>query len=401
MKRFGIYSFLYIVLFGLFTILSYSLTDPNLVLSSNQLYWNFQTLMWQKVFNNAQYQGNLFFVLFALLSITYFLLLNKSDLVAKSKNTWLLLTLMGVLLFTSYNALSHDIFNYIFNAKMVIKYSLDPHTHTALEITTDDWLRFMHNTHTTAPYGYGWTGLSLIPSFLGFNTFLLTYVLFKGWALLSYIALVLWVYYSKKSNELILLLNPLLLIEVISSGHNDLFMMVPAMMSIWLMSQKRKGHYLLLAAALLLASISIKFATLLLLPLFILLYVNNYTNYFKKLLSFIQPNVYWPLIASISLFAPLLTERSQQFHPWYLIWSFVWIVYFPKNTSNFLYRSWQACLLILSISSLFRYLPWIYAGGFPSYVLMQQKMITWIPMILCFVCMFAILLKEKYQKNEK
>lgn len=369
-----------------FTLLSFSLTDPNLVLSNNEWYWQFQIYMWRTFFDNPPFQGKVFSLLFLYIVSSYIYLMyvcKKIENIPK-KIIYFLITATTALLFVSYNALSHDIFNYIFNAKMVLVYNLDPHVHTAIEKSYDDWVRFMHNVHTPAPYGYGWTAFSLLPSFFGFGKFLLTLFNFKLVSLLSYLVLARTALKNKNNTTtLLLLLNPLILIEVISSGHNDLFMMLPAMFALTLVINKKTFKDYVLAGLLLLLSISIKFATLTLIPLVAAVLVGKHLKLFKNLFIKINLERYWPLYASLLSFIPLLTERSQYFHPWYLIWPLVWIIYFPQAKGfKSIFTYWQYALITLSFSSLFRYIPWISAGGFSQTVIEQQIMVTWIPLIL-------------------
>jgi len=39
---------------------------------------------------------------------------------------------------------------------------------------------------------------------------------------------------------------------------------------------------------------------------------------------------------------------------------------------------WRNVLIALAISSLFRYAPWLLAGGFQDTVLLQQQAVTWL-----------------------
>ena len=71
----------------------------------------------------------------------------------------------------------------------------------------------------------------------------------------------------------------------------------------------------------------------------------------------------------------MLTSRSQQFHPWYLSWSLVWLPVI-KN------KVWRNTLLLFSISSLVRYLPWMLENGYNPQILLKQKLITWIQLAL-------------------
>lgn len=368
----------------LYALFSYSLTDPNLVITSWQPYWRFQQWMWVHFFQNAQ----LLTITYGLLITSFFgvyftglrLLKQSTQPIQPQQLKKLFIAILLAIspLFLSYNALSHDIFNYMFNAKMVLIYQANPHVTVALDYASDNWTRFMHNTHTPAPYGYGWTALSLIPYALGFSKFLSTWLLFRAFALLS-IGL-LFLVLQKLSQVMLkkdlspfaywlVFLNPLLLIEVISNQHNDLWMMVPALASMLLILEKPKKQLwgkLLLSAVLLAFSASIKFATLVLAPIWVI-------GVLRLLWPTWRQKVSWPTLAlfsSILLFLPLLTARSQQFLPWYLLWSLVWLPLIKP-------RLWRAWLVAFSVSALVRYIPWLLAGGFTDQVLAQQKWLVW------------------------
>lgn len=378
---------LYFFSLHVFSSFSYSLTDPNLVLLNNSLYWSVQQTLWRTFFDNPVLLSSTYFFLMSLVLAAYIGVLRHfpyEKVEAHKRGFLVFLVLMSLPLLFSYNALSHDIFNYIFNAKMVVVYNQNPHIHTALEFPSDEWTRFMHNTHTAAPYGYGWTLLSLIPFQLGFSKFILTWLSFKTWALLSYIALACVYLYSKAAvdvkNAVFVLLNPLVLIEVVSSGHNDLFMMVPAVLAFTIVCDKalpKKKTYAL-AAVLLLLSISIKLATVVLAPMLLLLILSRLE--ILKSSKVITSN--YAVIASVLMFCLLLTSRSQQFHPWYLMWVLVWLALDSNATVNEVSTFWKNALLILTASSLFRYLPWLYFGTFTDTTVLYQKLITWLPLIV-------------------
>ena len=75
------------------------------------------------------------------------------------KKILLLFGLSLAALLPSYPALSHDIFNYIFNAKMVVDYHANPHVMVAMDFPNDPWLRFMHNVHRITSYNVCYTKL--------------------------------------------------------------------------------------------------------------------------------------------------------------------------------------------------------------------------------------------------
>lgn len=398
-----LWALLYFAGLSLFAIYSFSMTDPNLVLSTWQPYWEFQQWMWQTFFVNEQLLTITYASLIIILVGSHLGLVRSIDRSRSFPTVSLNRILLGLLalslpLLVSYNALSHDVFNYMFNAKMVAIYQANPHVQVALDFAQDPWTRFMHNTHTAAPYGYGWTILSLIPfglgQFLG-GKFALTWIFFRVASLvsLSMMIAVLW-WLSPKSGRgtlswsklAVVFFSPLVLLEILSSSHNDLWMMAPAMLSLGLLAlPKRRMSQVVLALSLLGASIFIKIVTVVLIPVAAGLLIRSYLPQSVRQLF----ERYWPLFAAGLMFIPLLTARSQQFHPWYLTWVMVWLPLFGTYDEKIkqTHLSWwerlaQLGIVTLSISSLFRYLPWLWAGGFDQTVIVHQKLITWLPLVV-------------------
>lgn len=401
---------LFLLAICFYTLFSFSLTDPNLVITSWQPYWHFQQWMWHTFFENTQLLSWTFALLITGLALSYLGVL-IAVLRSKKLSVTMICTSFALaigILFFSYNALSHDVFNYMFNAKMVMVYDADPHHQVALAYPQDEWVRFMHNTHTPAPYGEGWTALSLFPYSLGFEKFIITWLNFRLFSVVSLLALlyILWRFTHTLPHEKrilgvsLLAFNPLLLIEIVSNSHNDLWMMVPALLALLLtagkLPQKKSDVWLkfILTGVLLGLSISVKFASAVLIPLWVGLWILQLApqagvGSFKPL-SWLK--THWPVMASLLLFIPLLTGRSQLFHPWYLTWSLIWIPLF--NWKSEVARIWAVILISFSISSLYRYLPWLLAGNFSGNVVLQQQTITWMGGILLTVVLLG--LKKKF-----
>lgn len=396
---------LYTLTSFLYTIFSFSLTDPNLVFTQWPPFWAFQQTMWQlpKHTITWMYVG-LILTMFVCNFWLYFI----AKKITLSISQWLLVLICIVVpLLFSNNALSHDVFNYIFNARMVVKYQVNPHVRVAMDFMYDPWTRFMHNVHTPAPYFYGWTALSLIPYLLGFEKFVLTWLIFRLWSffgLLLSFYLTWWIGMRKgKVNWGLLVLtmfNPLLLIELVSNSHNDGWLIWPAMASFLVITNKKMGFSLLKTVGsllFLLFSMSTKYATAILLPIWSFAVVDTF---FHQKLSVVYEKFKFLTLsrydfASILLFLPLFSVRSQQFNPWYLSWS---LLFFPLMENRFL----RACLIVLSVSSLLRYVPWMWNGGF-SYtpeILLQQKMLTWIP-VTVFACCWILITSVTFIRKHK
>lgn len=270
---------------------------------------------------------------------------------------------------------------------MVLIYHSNPHIHTALEFSGDPLLRFMNNTHTTAPYGYLWTALSLLPYLLGLNKFLLTFFAFKFFALLALLlALLISEKFFKKVNYrqlAIFFFNPLVLIEVVSSAHNDLWMLVPALLAVYLANNlgQQKWLKILSIIALMTFSILIKYSTLALVPLILYSLLKDKLGRLGKLNLW----QYQYELMSLALFVPLLTERSRQFLPWYLLWPLIFVP-LVKN------KWWRNLLIVFSLSSLLRYLPWFYLIPWMSFGMDTSAQIIWEKAITWLIPAFYLLL---------
>lgn len=418
----GIYS----LLLWVYSITSYVLTDPNLILISNPLFIRFQQYMWSFTEDTRAltvYFGSLFIMLW----IVYVFLIRRIQSLEKNssilltfsqKEAWLYGLLFVLPLLFAMNAFSHDVFNYIFNAKMVSVYGANPHIDVALKFQNDAWTRFMHNTHTPAPYGYAWTIFSLIPFGLGFSFFSLTYVWFKvvmatGIFLLYTSLKELATSFSVKisgTSFALLFLNPLFLIETVGNVHNDIWMMALGVYALSMVKKTSSLNRIVLSAGILVFSIFIKYVTAALLPLWFYLVIRQKVGdtltqlvsrrlqislstaaaLFKKVRQS-RASIVFTLL-SILFFIPLLTARSQQFHPWYLLWALTWLPFIQT-------KWWKTTLVVVSLSSLLRYLPWLYYGNYSEVVITTQKLITWVPFFLTAV-LSIVYWQDAYEKRQ-
>ena len=265
---------------GLFTalvlaIIVYSSTqvDLNLTLSTNSFYLAVQKPLTQLGYFNRQLSGTIFLVLFAGLFIMYGLWL--WGIIKGRINPRLIKIGIAVsfLLVLGYAAFSYDLFNYLFDARIVTHYGLDPHYFKALDFPLDPWTRFMRWTHRYYPYGPVWLLVSLIPSWLGLGKFVLTLFLFKGMFALFH-GVNLWLLnrlllYTQVKERFFWLtayaFNPLVLVESLLSPHNEVMMLSFTLLVFWLLIEK-KAYVGVLAFA---VSVSIKYISAVLLPLLI------------------------------------------------------------------------------------------------------------------------------------
>ncbi len=398
----------------LFSIWTWILTAPNLVLSSHQFYWTIQTFLWDNLYANRAFISYAYFILIVILFLVYFFLVKKNFFTVKKTFLLTFILFFSPLLF-SYNALSYDVFNYLFNAKMVINYHANPHVKVALDYPDDAWVRFMHNTHTSAPYGYGWTMVSLLPFIVFSGKFTLTWYSFRLLNLtLLFLCLYIMMQWQKKiyhhinyQSLSLFFFNPLVLIEVITNFHNDLWMMLPVLLSLYLLypskdSPMSKSQFLF-SLILFLFSLSIKYASIALLPAWIFLaYLSNENKILGLIKLQASPKInfctslikkYFFDICAFLMFLPLLTFRSQLFHPWYLLWSLVFIPFVGRYT--------RTLLLIFSFSSMLRYLPYLWENGYHSHTVFTQQLITFVPAIIYLIILTFVHYNKHHAKTTR
>lgn len=146
----------------------------------------------------------------------------------------------------------------MFDARIVTLYHQNPYFYKALDFPADEWLRFMHWTHRTYPYGPTFLLLTLIPSFIGLGKFFPTFLLFK---LLNVGLFFAAVYVLNKVNKkwaIMFALHPLVIVEGLINGHNDMIALSLGMIAIlYSLSHKRIRSYVFY-----LLSGGIKFMTL-------------------------------------------------------------------------------------------------------------------------------------------
>jgi len=365
----------------LFAVYSYSFLDIGLTLTSFQPFLEFQRKMrWFGYFNRPR--STLYFVLISLLTYLFYFLVSKA---VKSKKILLkeviILSLgVGGIFVFAYPAFSHDIFNYIFNAKMIVVYGADPHKHVAMEFP-DPMLGFMRNIHTAAPYFYGWTVISLIPFILGLNRIFTEILSFKAFSFLFYwfTFLILRKLFKdlklkdRKLRLVLFLLNPLILIEAIGVGHNDFSMMAPALLSFYFLNKikkeritKEKLKLFLFFVFFFLFSVSIKYATVVLLPLFLLWYF--------------KPKFDLGFWGAVILFG-IQFSRFGLMHSWYFIWPLTWAI-LAKNIKAVKF------FVLISFMALLRYLPYIWYGNWNPPVPIFRQYIYFIIPLLTVICYF-------------
>lgn len=292
----------------IFIIYSFAHVDLNLTLSTNLTYQHFQDKLTFLGFYNRSLSTSIFIGIILVYFITYGLIFwGAYTKKINSKQIWILVGSSCILIF-SYPAFSYDLFNYIFDARIVTHYGLNPYFFKALDFPFDPWVRFMRWTHRYYPYGFGWLLISLIPSFLGFGKFFLTLIAFKIYLGLFHLGncyLVLKISEKLKINKFALVLfafNPLVIIESLVNPHNEVVMLFFVLLALYLFFLNRRVTSFLS----IIISFSVKFLSIVLLPIFFL-------NLFKN----DKRTMYYSFFIWFLAIIPLILEREA--YGWYFV----------------------------------------------------------------------------------
>jgi len=169
--------------------------------------------------------------------------------------------------------------------------------------------------------------------------------------------------------------NPLIILETLVSGHNDIVMVFLVLLSFYLLSKKR----LFLGTLFFVLSIFIKYATILLIPIFL------YVLYKKiKNKDFNWRKIY--LLSSVlMLIAFLLSPVREEIYPWYAIWFLSFSFLIPEK-KMLLYVS-----ISFSFGLLLRYVPYMFLGSYVGITPIVKSITTFSPPF--FVCIYLIIKK--------
>lgn len=357
------------------SIFSYTFIDPNLS------YLHF-------VYTDIAFAHRIFVSLVYLaLLILFYILYFKIYTLLRNKNTLLtvfsIIIPLCIILFFSYPAmLSYDIFNYIATAKTLFFYQENPYIIMPIAFSGDPFLQFMHAANKTALYGFVWILLSGVPFILGLGNFLLTLFSFKLFIIFVYLLTIKVFSTIAKNVSLVALfaLNPLVVIETLVSGHNDIVMVFFVLSSFYFFARKK----VILALILFTFSIFIKYATLLLLPVVLWIFI---CHFLKKTIDW-EKLYFLSFISMIGIF--FLSPLREEIYPWYAVWFFPFALLTRKRN-----------IILLSISLTFglslRYIPFMLTGNHTGSTPILKIILMTAPVI----CMLLYLLyKKRLWSNE-
>lgn len=292
-----------------------------------------------------------------------------------------LVIIISLILSFSYIAFSYDLFNYIFDAKIITEYGQNPYFHKALDYPQDPMLSFMRWTHRLYPYGPVWLILTFPVSLAGLKVFALTYFLFKFLATGFYLGSVYLIYKLNKKinpeyavfNTAFFAFNPLVIIEALVSSHNDIAMVFFALLGIYLYFVKSK----MLGIGLVIISALIKIpSAVLLLPMVInLLPIRKYH---------LNSNHFMWMSVVLSIVGIFYSMTKLEIQPWYFLWVLPFVALLKPN------KYVISLTLGVSMGLLLRYSVLLYYGNWDGVLVNVRNVLTSIPIILSVIIPFCL-----------
>ena len=380
-----------IILYTILAVFTYSYVDLNLTLSQNPIFLSFAKTMQQLGYYNRPIAALVYLTL-VIFTFSFFILnlwLFYRSKVSLKYLKVLLITNSLILIF-AYPFLSSDIFNYMFDAKIILTYHANPYTHKPLDFPNDEWLRFMRWIHRYSPYGPLWLGYSLIPAVLGFGKFILNLLTFKLFIAVFHTINAYLIYkISQKINPkksifwtATYALNPLFLIEGVANAHNDILVATLLLLSVYFVSHK-KNVFAILS---LIFGTLIKYIPVINIPWIILPILRKDPKKYI-LASLISLSLFTYFFSSFKITVPFVSSGATQvqFQPWYLFWTLPYVSLLGSI-------SLLLVTVSLSIGSSLRYLPYLYYGDWSHFGTNNYlQFVTVVPLLISVL--FALIIK--------
>ncbi len=274
---------------------------------------------------SGRVNGILFISLFLLYSLIYLLIIKfEKEIFGKKISKVLIYILVISLIFMMMlPILSSDIFYYIGDSWVAGKYHQNPY-YTTVKDLQDKGINdeILQNTgywkNTTSVYGPLYNMIATVLVMLSFGNINIALFTFKFAALLIHILNCYLVYKLTKRSKYTLIygLNPLILIEFLCCVHNDIYLILFILLSMYYLIRKRNIPFSIIFLAL---SVSVKYSSILLVP-YILIFIFQKHKFFKRLLYCIGTGLiiiaivillYLPYYRDMSIFTNMMVQDGK------------------------------------------------------------------------------------------
>lgn len=377
------------VVVGFFTLLillgiySYGFVDLNLHLTNNSWFLAFQTPLSYIVFYQMKLTGLIYVLLLGGLYMFYITALRVKESDIKrflGMKLGVFFAAVVIILTCSFPAFTYDIFNYMTTASVTYTQKENPYIVMPIEIPNEPGLAYTRAANKVALYGPTWLLLSWIPHTLGGGNVWQTIVMFKLLIGLFYVLMLYLIFKRTRSLRQVIFfgLNPLILIEVLVSSHNDIVMMFFALLSLGIGTSAAKNALVRIAAWV--ASVGVKGATVVLLPLVIKSMGDAMTMYRVA---------YWIMFGVFVVVAPI----REELYPWYAVWFLTFAALIPMTKRSFTPHHRDAGFIhgfsvALCIGLSLRHLPYILTREYGGVGPLARIIFTLVPVF--FYCVWYV-----------
>lgn len=355
---------------------SYLFIDPNL---------SYLKIFYSGFFTTyRQYVTGIYVLIVIFFYIIYFFLLKLFHEKHLNVKDLKILLCINIILIVSYpTILSYDIFNYLLTSKVTFFYQENPYIIPPIEFIDEPWNVFTHAANKTALYGPVWIVITAIPFILGKGNFLLALFLMKILITVFYFFMIflLWKLTKNIFSLVLFSFNPLVIIETLIGAHNDVVMMFFALLALYFLSKKKH----LFSALFFLFSVLIKFATIILLPIYTYVFWKN----IKKERVDYNQIFFLSFIAMVIVF--FFSPFREEIYPWYAIWFLVFIPVLRKK------RKLLWLTFIFSFSLLLRYIPFMLTGMHHRSTPSAKIILTFFPLTIFFIGYIIFKLYTSYK----
>lgn len=289
---------------------------------------------YQFLLNNTDImkQTECYILILTMITLCYILIIkNRKELFKNIKSILIIVAIVSAIFIVVIPFTSSDVFYYLGIGRLDCKYGQNPYYTTIKQyvdqennskyIEEDSVLEQGYNnpwSDTTVVYGPVWTLICKMVSAISFGNIDIALLTFKIMNALIHILNCYLIYKisNKKVFALLYGLNPFLLLEAIANVHNDIYMILFALLSFYFLIKKKN---IVLSVIALSIATSIKYFTILLLP-FIIIYYFRKEKPGKRLLRCIEYGIiflitcmacYIVYIRDLQVFSGLFTQQQK------------------------------------------------------------------------------------------
>lgn len=273
---------------------------------------------------NGILNGIIIIGLLLVFSIIYFMIIKHEKEIFKNKKQIILfITIISLIFMMILPFLSSDIYYYIGDSWINSKYGENPY-YTTVKDLQDQGINdeILNNTgywkNTTSVYGPIWNSIAKLLVSFSFGNVTIALFVFKLASLLIHVLNSYLINKITKSNQYMLLygLNPLILIELLSNVHNDIYLILFILLAFYFLIRKRNIYFTIVFLAL---SIATKYSTVLIVPFILLYYFRKYSIP-KRILYCILSGIsiiaiviilYLPYYRDMSIFTNMLVQGNR------------------------------------------------------------------------------------------